>query len=275
MPETAQTMMFNSPEAARNHEADGFAVLEMGELDVTGELAHIFDDHCGPLAQDGFYYSLMSGPEANIRLKERLARVMRPLYDQWFQSAVNAAESFLMKGAEDRTEMELHQDWCYLDEQAFSPVTLWVPLQDVTPHNGCMFFLPGSHRAYAGLRSGSYPTSRITGLGELVNSVRAVPLRRGQALAFHPGVFHGSYPNLGGSPRRVMGAMLRPVYAPMRYFHRKDDVTASVYEISERTLLSELHPLHLGEPPAEGMLIGTRPYVHQPVDIASLLQFTA
>jgi hypothetical protein len=263
--------MFRSKATEREYEDKGFAVLTMPDTSTITTLNAIFRNNCGQPCADGFYYSLMGDAAANILLKTLLAEILAPVYDQWFSNYESAAESFLMKGGQYDKEMGLHQDWCYVDEEINSPATLWVPLQEVDEQNGCMFFLPGSHLTHTGLRSGSYLTSRISAMGRLASLVEAVPLEFGQAVAFHPAVFHGSYPNRSGQPRRVMGAMMRPAGSPLLYYHRADGQTAEVFGITERTLLTELHPLHLGNRPAEGLLIGTRPYVHQCPDEADLL----
>jgi hypothetical protein len=254
--------MFKEPQREREYVEKGFTVLTMRDAGPVQALQNIFCNNCGSPNSDGLYYSLMGDAETNRRIKSQIASVMRPVLDQWFEDYTSATESFLMKGKKDVRELELHQDWCYVDEDHYSSVTLWVPLQDVHNVNGCMFFLPGSHKVFRGFRSGSYPTARISGMGRLADHVEAVPLRIGQAVAFHPGVFHGSFPNQSGRMRRVMGAMILAKGASMCYYHRADDYRAEVYAIGEQILFSELESLSAGAPPSNAFLLCTREYSH-------------
>jgi hypothetical protein len=65
-----------------------------------------------------------------------------------------AFSMLIYKGAGDLAETPWHQDYAYA-KMPFTPagenipydesVQFWVPLDDVDPDNGCMYFLPGGH----------------------------------------------------------------------------------------------------------------------------------
>jgi phytanoyl-CoA hydroxylase len=47
----------------------------------------------------------------------------------------------------------IHQDSTYLYDERETLVGFWIPLQDATIHNGCLWGLPGSHKRPLYLRS--------------------------------------------------------------------------------------------------------------------------
>lgn len=127
-------------------------------------------------------------------------------------------------------ETPWHQDAAYWEPHLFHrSISIWVPLQEATLDNGCMQFVPRSHRydivdhqsinddpRIHGLEF--TPTSRL--LLETANVV-SCPLPPGGA-TFHGGyMFHHTPPNRSDVPRRalILGAALKatPRQMPRRF----------------------------------------------------------
>lgn len=103
-----------------------------------------------------------------------------------------------------------HQDYSYWTWTApMAHLTCWVGLDDVDESNGCLHYVPGSHRW------GLLP---VTGLAGDMNAVREVlepdqvaafdakkpiVMRRGECAFHHPLTMHGSYANHSDRPRRA------------------------------------------------------------------------
>lgn len=102
-----------------------------------------------------------------------------------------------------------HQDYSYWTRtQPMSHLTCWIALDDSTRDNGCLYYVPGSHR---------WDLLPITGLTGDMNEImtvlsreqkeafRPVPveLKRGQCSFHHPLMVHGSYENRSERPRRA------------------------------------------------------------------------
>ena len=100
--------------------------------------------------------------------------------------------------------------WSFSDRRALS---IWVALDDVTLHNGCMFFIPGSHKEsrfespYIGKNMGDifdfYPQFK---------SSRSVPaVMKAGSCSFHNGLtIHGAHPNMTAGFRRAMTCAYMP-----------------------------------------------------------------
>ena len=102
-----------------------------------------------------------------------------------------------------------HQDYSYWTRtQPMSHLTCWIGLDDSTRDNGCLYYVPGSHRWDL------LPVTGLTGNMEEIMTVlspeqkaafRPVPieLKRGQCSFHHPLMVHGSYENQSDRPRRA------------------------------------------------------------------------
>ena len=88
-------------------------------------------------------------------------------------------------------------------------LTCWIGLDDSTVDNGCLHYIPGSHR---------WPLLPITGLAGDMTAIRnvlndeqweqfqhpvAVELKAGECAFHHPLMVHGSFENRTSQPRRA------------------------------------------------------------------------
>lgn len=108
-----------------------------------------------------------------------------------------------------------HQDYSYWTRTLpMAHLTCWIALDDATRDNGCLQYVPGSHRWNL------LPKTALAGTMEAIESVlteeqRAqftpvpIELRRGQAAFHHPLMVHGSSANQSDRPRR--GAVLNVI----------------------------------------------------------------
>ncbi len=121
-----------------------------------------------------------------------------------------------------------HQDEAYWNPaMVYRSLSIWVPLQEATVANGCMHFVPGSHRLPVLEHRPINNDPRIHGL-ELVDSemhhVRdavACPLAPGGATVHHHATLHYAGANRSPIPRRACilggGAPAQPRPEPRRF----------------------------------------------------------
>lgn len=102
-----------------------------------------------------------------------------------------------------------HQDYSYWTRtKPLAHLTCWIGLDDSTVENGCLYYVPGSHR---------WPLLPITGLAGDMDAVQtvlndeqraafkpvAIELKKGEASFHHAMLMHGSYENRSDRPRRA------------------------------------------------------------------------
>ena len=114
----------------------------------------------------------------------------------------------IRKPAHRGHETPWHQDEAYWEpEFDYRALGAWLPLEDVDGNNGCMCFLPGSHRGdvLPHRPVGADPAVHLLELDCAIDSARAVsvPLRAGGATFHHARTLHATASNRTERPRRV------------------------------------------------------------------------
>ena len=102
-----------------------------------------------------------------------------------------------------------HQDYSYWTRtQPMAHLSCWIGLDDSTSDNGCVHYVPGSHRWNL------LPITGLAGDMEAINACLsqeqrtqfrpvAIELKKGEASFHHPLMVHGSYENRTERPRRA------------------------------------------------------------------------
>lgn len=103
-----------------------------------------------------------------------------------------------------------HQDYSYWTRtKPIAHLTCWIGLDDSTRENGCVHYVPGSHR-WNLLPRGELANDMNAVLEILTAGQRrafqpvAVELKAGEASFHHPLMLHGSYENSSEKPRRAV-----------------------------------------------------------------------
>jgi ectoine hydroxylase-related dioxygenase (phytanoyl-CoA dioxygenase family) len=103
-----------------------------------------------------------------------------------------------------------HQDYSYWTRSIpMQHLTTWVGLDDVSKENGCLQYIPGSHRW--GLLEMPSLTGKMEGLKTYLSAEQAkelahplpIEMKKGYATFHHPLLVHGSFENLSERPRRA------------------------------------------------------------------------
>ncbi len=124
--------------------------------------------------------------------------------------------SFFAKPALNGKRTPWHQDGEYWPIRPLATCTVWIAVDDATPENGCMRFLPGSHRARRLRPHATRDDPGLTLQQELlageVDESRAVDvaLEAGRISLHDVYLSHGSAENRSDRPRRGMTLRLMP-----------------------------------------------------------------
>ena len=144
------------------------------------------------------FHDLLWNPRFTLPAAQLLGGAVRFWHDQLF-----------CKPARHGGVVAWHQDYSYWTRTTpLAHLTCWAGLDDSTLENGCVHYVPGSHR---------WPDLPATGLAGDMNSIMsvlgdelrekfrpvAIELRAGEASFHHPRMLHGSYENRSDRPRRA------------------------------------------------------------------------
>jgi len=125
-----------------------------------------------------------------------------------------------------------HQDFSYWTRTTpMQHLTVWVGLDDVSQENGCLQYIPGSHRW--GLLEKPVLTGDMVGLKAFLNEEQTkqldhptpIEMKKGFASIHHPLLVHGSFENNSDRPRR---AFVLNVFADGTCSKTDEELLASV-----------------------------------------------
>lgn len=145
------------------------------------------------------FHDLLWNPAFTVPARQLLGGPVRFWHDQLF-----------CKPPREGGVVAWHQDFSYWTRtEPMAHLSCWIGLDDSTRENGCLSYIPGSHR---------WDLLPITGLAGDMQAIEAVltseqrerfarpvyvELRRGQAAFHHPLIVHGSEANRSARPRRA------------------------------------------------------------------------
>lgn len=137
-----------------------------------------------------------------------------------------AGEHAILKPARYGAPTPWHQDEAYWDsDKEYNSFSIWVPLQEATLANGCMQFVPRSHREEVVPHHSIGHDPRVHGLevdaAETAGAV-ACPLPPGGATIHHNRTLHYAGPNQSDIPRRAyiigFGLPAKPRATPRDFY---------------------------------------------------------
>jgi ectoine hydroxylase-related dioxygenase (phytanoyl-CoA dioxygenase family) len=158
-----------------------------------------------------------------LACRERALAMARQLLGE---TAHSQGDHAILKPAGMGAATPWHQDEAYWNpELAYRALSVWIPLQEATPQNGCMHFLPGSHQGEVLAHHAINHDPRIHGLEvDVAVDMRqavACPLPAGGATFHHARTLHYTGENRTDQPRRayimMFGTPPEPSPAPRQF----------------------------------------------------------
>jgi ectoine hydroxylase-related dioxygenase (phytanoyl-CoA dioxygenase family) len=144
------------------------------------------------------FHDVLWNPTIVMAMAQLLRGPIRLWHDQLF-----------CKPAKHGGVVAWHQDYSYWTRTVpMAHLTCWIGLDDSTPENGCLHYLPGSHRWNL------LPQTGLTGdMDEIVTVLTPeqkeafhpipIEMRKGECSFHHPLLVHGSFANSSNRPRRA------------------------------------------------------------------------
>ena len=144
------------------------------------------------------FHDLLWNPRFTVAASQLLNGAVRFWHDQLF-----------CKPPRHGGVVAWHQDYSYWTRtKPLAHLTCWIGLDDSTRNNGCLHYIPGSHRWT------DLPKTGLAGDMDSIQSVLsegqkglfrpvAIELKKGEASFHHARMIHGSYANSTDRPRRA------------------------------------------------------------------------
>ena len=145
------------------------------------------------------FHDILWNPAFLMTAYQLLGKSFRLFHDQLFS-----------KPAQHGGVVAWHQDFSYWTwTQPMAHLTCWIGLDDATEENGCLHYIPGSHRwgllKKTGLAGDMASVRQVLSPQQIADFDRKFPvvLKKGEATFHHPLMMHGSYANRSNQQRRA------------------------------------------------------------------------
>ena len=128
-----------------------------------------------------------------------------------------------------------------MDEDMFSYLSIWIPLQDVDERNGCLHFIPKSHKIYNGFRTPTDEPPFKDIENELIkHHSKSVVCKAGDAVVFKQSTLHYSSVNTSSESRLVISCFVSEpeAFHSLAFRNKKHKNYIDLYKMNDEFLLS-------------------------------------
>lgn len=200
--------VFKDSELQKQLNDNGFVVLDFlnnSELNYLIEFYKI--KH--PESVNGFYTSTFAkDTDYRKEVDATIQSQMKRNLDNYFFDYKIHCGSFIVKGADEKSVLKMHQDMTLVDESIYTGINIWIPLIDLTKENGAIELLAKSHRLFKTYRGASLPDI-YNGIEESVYKLmKPLYLKAGQAVVFDQSIIHYSPANKSQIVRPVINTFI-------------------------------------------------------------------
>jgi ectoine hydroxylase-related dioxygenase (phytanoyl-CoA dioxygenase family) len=172
----------------------------------------------------------------NTRFRANAAAIARQLLGD---EMTPSFEHSILKAADNGSPTPWHQDEAYRASDAFEyrQISIWMPLQDSDAENGCLRYIPGSHRRGVLRHRRVNDDPKVHSIEcepSEFDAATAVecPLPAGGAVIHSGHMIHSAGPNTTGASRLAYTLAFelppRPATSPRRFYWNDDKQSADV-----------------------------------------------
>jgi len=223
--------VFRDAHLQAQFEQTGYVVIPFYDEKQISHLNQFYRQY-HPVDEEGFYASTYSRNKAyRAGADQEIRRVAAAAIEKNFQDIRVVAGSFIVKSPSPNSAMGVHQDMTLVDESQFTGINIWCPLVDLTPHNGVLKVLPGSHRIRPTYRGASIPDFYRKVRSEILRYGQPIYLKAGQAIVFDQSIIHFSPPNLSAESRIVTNIFFTHQDARFQIAYYHEDMVEKAVEL--------------------------------------------
>jgi len=211
--------IFKNLQSQKKFEDEGYCILKLNNFELIKEFEIIKNQYFNAITEGFFLSHYNDNKEVNQKISNELIQKASSELSNHFENFDSIIAHYILKSGLHKEPFNLHQDWSYVDEVKELPIQIWIPLQATNKENGGLFILPKSHlnfkprSAYFGINM--HETTTV----EKENLV-SLNLKIGEFVCYHPGVFHGSYPNSSSVARNAVLIAMSHKNTQLYYFDK-------------------------------------------------------
>ncbi len=201
----------------------GFIVLPL--LDEN-EVNFLLSEHkkIEPERVEAFYTSIWHNDESyRKKVNEMIASIIPKKLSNIIINYKPVFANFMVKKAQEKSHLDFHQDWTFVDEKEFVALNVWIPLVDTNKYNGALQIIKGSHHfdiPYRG-RNIEGPYWHLSKYIRLFFA-HLLEIKKGYAVIFDERLIHGSFDNTSLEDRIAVSNVMIPQEAPILHYFKTE-----------------------------------------------------
>ena len=185
----------------------------------------------------GFHASMFNeDPMYRKGMDERIRSVLQQRFNEFFRGEYELLyANFMVKEPGVDSEMKIHQDWSYVDENGADSFAIWIPLQDLTTKNGALEVYPGSHNSKNYARGPGVTCPFFDEWDQIkTRYMKPLYLQQGEAVIWNHRLAHYSPPNLTEQPRIAITAIIVPKSEKVYHYYKESSSSpVEQYEVDK------------------------------------------
>lgn len=214
--------LFKQNQLQQKFDSQGFVIQPLLNQQKTDKLLAIANH----FPVDGHMAFYSSSYHKDLELKRKTDAEVRAIVNDEicniFENFDYLGSAFLYKQPGANGEMPPHQDWTVVNENEACTLTVWIPLQELTPENGAIECIAQSHKKFNFLRAPSVPFVYQNQSNLLKESMETYFLKAGEAFIFNHALVHASSPNHSDTTRTAIAIGLKPKNQPLFMYYRQN-----------------------------------------------------
>lgn len=261
--------VFKDDETQACFERDGYVVLPFYTEEEMASLRTLYHE-LHPKNEAGFFPSTFSSDKEYRKVADKeIRRVCERSMNLYLQDFKTVLGAFIVKNPSADSGMCVHQDMSLVDESRFTGINIWVPLIDLTVKNGALFVLPGSHRVFPTYRGSTIPEFFQEVNNEILDYLKPIEIKAGQAVFFDQSIIHFSPPNFSEDVRIVTNTYFTHKDAEYRtyYFDKSKEGQVEVFQ-QEHSFMTDFEQFgnNIHDRPKVGTSLGFATYDFPMID---------
>jgi hypothetical protein len=238
---TLKKCVFKSNQLELEVADKGFVLAGNIGKNLLSKIQNAYDTHHAFLQNPtGVFHTLYSTDLAyRDSLNRALHNLLKPTFDSLFENYKVTANLIIAKFSDRNSAFGIHQDTTGLDETKFTPLNVWIPLQDTAIENGCLCLVPKSQKFAFPYRGTSFAGQFDALTNEITPYLFPIKMRAGDILIFDNRTLHYSPPNTLKKPRVVvMSGIFHKDATILTCFKKDDSSPIELYQQNDDYLLT-------------------------------------
>jgi hypothetical protein len=256
---------FIDQEHQHEFQQKGYIVLPALSIDTVAALKNLYNETFFENNNPRSNFNAVSNQEINNYIRTESMKILASTWDKVFTDYRNNGATLVTKD-KHQGELGAHEDITLIDTKKDFGCYAWIPLQDVTEENGCMFVVEKSHLFFDNYVSFTYKNENIPISSLNPSMIHKLEMKVGEVLFFNNRLYHGSFPNKTNTIRVALNALITSKEAPLLYYQKKDEHTASEYFVTTQSFLNSYKSYSQGLLPDGAIFSKDIPYSHIPTD---------